>query len=121
MHFVSKIAPPIGVLTGSDPSKNVLNRALEITKRADASMGRFSEPVNEHKVAKRTEYGFFSHFSAVFNSEPLSILNSHFAISERRMFMVIKERRPKRAIVEKRLRKVASVVTQREANVEFDF
>ncbi|VUZ49166.1 unnamed protein product [Hymenolepis diminuta] len=48
-------APPIGVLTEADPSKNIFNRALEITKHADASMGRFSEVVNEQKVAKKTE------------------------------------------------------------------
>ncbi|KAM7542542.1 hypothetical protein Aperf_G00000013541 [Anoplocephala perfoliata] len=48
-------APPLGVLTESDPSKNTFNRALEITKRSDASLGRFSEAVNEQKVAKKTE------------------------------------------------------------------
>ncbi|VDO13198.1 unnamed protein product [Rodentolepis nana] len=48
-------APPIGVLTDADPSKKAFNRALEITKHSDASMGRFSEVVNEQKVAKKTE------------------------------------------------------------------
>uniref|UniRef100_A0A5K3FS74 Ribosome biogenesis regulatory protein n=1 Tax=Mesocestoides corti TaxID=53468 RepID=A0A5K3FS74_MESCO len=48
-------APPVGVLTESEASKNALTRALEITKRSDASMGRFSEDINETKIANKTE------------------------------------------------------------------
>ncbi|VDD77356.1 unnamed protein product [Mesocestoides corti] len=49
------ISPPVGVLTESEASKNALTRALEITKRSDASMGRFSEDINETKIANKTE------------------------------------------------------------------
>ena len=49
------LAPPVGVLTEADASKNSFIRALEITKRSDASMGRFSEGINEQKIASKAE------------------------------------------------------------------
>ncbi|EUB63954.1 Ribosome biogenesis regulatory protein [Echinococcus granulosus] len=48
-------APPLGVLTESEASKNILSRALEITKRSDASMGLFSQEINEQKIANKAE------------------------------------------------------------------
>ncbi|VDN09083.1 unnamed protein product [Dibothriocephalus latus] len=48
-------APPVGVQPEADASKNHFNRALEIAKRSDASMGLFSAEVNEQKIASKTE------------------------------------------------------------------
>ncbi|VDM31962.1 unnamed protein product [Hydatigera taeniaeformis] len=53
-------APPVGILTESEASKNAFSRALEITKRSDASMGRFSQEINEQKIAKKAEYAHLS-------------------------------------------------------------
>ncbi|GAA55446.1 regulator of ribosome biosynthesis, partial [Clonorchis sinensis] len=48
-------APPVGVLSESQGSKNELSRALSIAKVSDASMGRFNAPVDERKISKKTE------------------------------------------------------------------
>ncbi|KAA0191163.1 Ribosome biogenesis regulatory protein [Fasciolopsis buskii] len=48
-------APPIGVLTESQGSKNELTRALSIANMSDASMGRFSAPLDTRKISKKTE------------------------------------------------------------------
>uniref|UniRef100_A0A0X3P3U0 Ribosome biogenesis regulatory protein n=1 Tax=Schistocephalus solidus TaxID=70667 RepID=A0A0X3P3U0_SCHSO len=48
-------APPVGVQPEVDASKNHFNRALEIAKRSDASMGLFSAEINEQKIASKTE------------------------------------------------------------------
>ncbi|BHF69706.1 Rhodanese-related sulfurtransferase [Sparganum proliferum] len=48
-------APPVGVQPEVDASKNHLNRALDIAKRSDASMGLFSREINEQKIASKTE------------------------------------------------------------------
>ncbi|CAL8100834.1 unnamed protein product [Calicophoron daubneyi] len=48
-------APPIGVLSESQGSKNELTRALSIAKKSDASMGRFSAPLDERKISKKLE------------------------------------------------------------------
>lgn len=56
VNLIIVSAPPVGVLTESEASKNALSRALEITKRSDASMGRFSQEINVQKIANKTEY-----------------------------------------------------------------
>lgn len=53
--FNFSLAPPIGVLTESQGSKNELTRALSIANMSDASMGRFSAPLDTRKISKKTE------------------------------------------------------------------
>ncbi|VDP63591.1 unnamed protein product [Schistosoma mattheei] len=48
-------APPIGVLTESQSSKTELSRAFAIAQNSDASMGRFSTPVDSRKLSKKVE------------------------------------------------------------------
>ncbi|KER22397.1 hypothetical protein T265_09511 [Opisthorchis viverrini] len=48
-------APPVGVLSESQGSRNELSRALSIAKVSDASMGRFNAPLDERKISKKTE------------------------------------------------------------------
>ncbi|KAH8866870.1 Ribosome biogenesis regulatory protein isoform 2 [Schistosoma japonicum] len=48
-------APPIGVLTESQSSKAELSRALSIAQNSDASMGRFSTPLDSRKLSKNVE------------------------------------------------------------------
>ncbi|CAH8662336.1 unnamed protein product [Schistosoma bovis] len=48
-------APPIGVLTESQSSKTELSRAFAIAQNSDASMGRFSAPVDSRKLSKKVE------------------------------------------------------------------
>ncbi|VDP38479.1 unnamed protein product [Schistosoma margrebowiei] len=48
-------APPIGVLTESQSSKTELSRAFAIAQNSDASMGRFSAPVDSRKLSKNVE------------------------------------------------------------------
>ncbi|CAH8660648.1 unnamed protein product [Heterobilharzia americana] len=48
-------APPIGVLTESQSSKTELSRAFSIAQSSDASMGRFSAPVDSRKISKKVE------------------------------------------------------------------
>ncbi|CAH8569185.1 unnamed protein product [Schistosoma turkestanicum] len=48
-------APPIGVLTESQSSKTELSRAFAIAQNSDASMGRFSAPLDSRKLSKNVE------------------------------------------------------------------
>uniref|UniRef100_A0AA85JJW5 Ribosome biogenesis regulatory protein n=1 Tax=Trichobilharzia regenti TaxID=157069 RepID=A0AA85JJW5_TRIRE len=48
-------APPIGVLTESQSSKTELSRAFSIAQSSDASMGRFTTPVDSRKLSKNVE------------------------------------------------------------------
>ncbi|CAH8673249.1 unnamed protein product [Schistosoma rodhaini] len=47
--------PPIGVLTESQSSKTELSRGFAIAQNSDASMGRFSAPVDSRKISKNVE------------------------------------------------------------------